>query len=112
MFLVNAGAENSIDAEEINEQTSIAENVENDGEQSTSIMDQPVNFSTPEEVEKTLQNIRETEGVVAYKRLKNAMQYITFYDLSLGNSKEKMYQKLDGWTPTTIIAKVDRWGRK
>ena len=71
-------------------------------------MNQPVNFSTPEDVEKTMQNIREKEGGKAYNQLKNAMQYIMVYDLSVGNNKEKMYKKLDGRTPEQIIAKMKR----
>jgi hypothetical protein len=36
------------------------------------------------------------------------MQYIKVYDLSVGNSDEKLYQKLNGKTPEQIIAKMKR----
>jgi hypothetical protein len=85
-----------------------SEKVADSGNQSDSLMNQPVNFSTPEDVEKTLQNIREKEGDKAYKQVKNAMQYIMYYDLSLRNNKEKLYKKLDGKTPEQIIAEVKR----
>ncbi|MBW2690972.1 MAG: hypothetical protein JRC99_13765 [Deltaproteobacteria bacterium] len=71
-------------------------------------MSQPVNFSTPEDVEKTLQNIRETAGDDTYNQLKNTMQYMLVYDLSLSNKKAKLYKKLDGKTPEQILAMVKR----
>lgn len=75
---------------------------------SDSLMNQPVDFSSPEAAEKTLQNIREVEGEKAYKNLKSAMDYIMFYDLSVGKDKEKLYKKLDGKTPNQIFAKMRR----
>ena len=73
-----------------------------------SLMNQPVDFSSPEAVEATLQSIRENEGDAAYKNVKSAMDYALFYDLSIGNDKEKLYKKLDGETPNNIIAKMKR----
>ena len=64
--------------------------------------------STPEDVEKTLQNIREKAGDKAYNQLKNTIQYLLFYDLSVANNKQKLYKKLDGRTPEQIIAKMKR----
>jgi hypothetical protein len=77
-----------------------------DGE--VSVMDQPVNFSTPEDVEKSMELVREQAGEPAARELKNAMGYILAYDLSLGNNKEKMYKKLNGKTPNEIIARMKR----
>lgn len=77
-------------------------------EQSNSIMDQPVDFSTPENVEKSIQKVCQQESETACKKLDSAMQYILVYDLSIGNNKEKMYKKLDGKTPNAIIAKMKR----
>ena len=110
LFLVTACAEES-DAANSSVATKSelsSENVADSGNQSDSLMNQPVNFSTPEDVEKTLQNIRETEGDKAYTQVKNAMQYIMYYDLSLKNDKEKLYKKLDGKTPEQIIVEVKR----
>ena len=114
LFLVNACAEESTEAQiaEQADSNSAAEVAVAGGVQSDSLMDQPVNFSTPEDAEKTLQNIRDKEGDGAHKGLLGAMEFIMFYDLSVGNNKEKMYQKLNGMPPREIIAGVDRWGKK
>ena len=110
LFLVTACAE---DGEAVNSTVTTknglsSEKVADSGNQGDSLMNQPVNFSTSENVEKTLQNIREKEGDNAYKQVKNAMQYIMYYDLSLKNDKEKLYKKLDGKTPEQIIAEAKR----
>jgi len=73
-----------------------------------SIMDQPVNFSTPEDVDKSIEAVRQQAGDAAARDLKNALGYILTYDLSLGRNKDKMYQKLNGRTPNEIIAKMQR----
>lgn len=73
-----------------------------------SIMDKPVNFSTPEDVEKSIEAVRLGAGDKAARDLNNAMKYILTYDLSLRRDKEKMYQKLNGRTPNEIIAKMKR----
>ena len=110
LFLVTACAEESEVANSTVATKSelSSEKVTDSGNQSDSLMNQPANFSTPEDVEKTLQNIREKEGDKAYKQIKNAMQYIMYYDLSLKNDKEKLYKKLDGKTPEQIIAEAKR----
>lgn len=71
-------------------------------------MDQPVDFSTPENVEISLQKVKDQEGEQIYKTLNSAMQYILFYDLSMRNDKEKLYKALDGSTPSEIIARMDK----
>ena len=76
--------------------------------QDISIMDQPVDFSTPENVEISLQKVKDQEGEKAYKTLNSAMQYVLFYDLSLRNDKEKLYKALDGSTPKDIIARMNK----
>jgi hypothetical protein len=73
-----------------------------------SIMDMPVNFSTPEDVEKSMEAVRQQAGEAAARDLTNAMGYILAYDLSLGRDQEKMYKKLNGRTPNAIIAKMKR----
>ena len=110
LFLVTACAEESEDANSTAAEKGdlSSDTVADSGNQSNSLMNQPVNFSTPEDVEKTLQNIREKEGDIAYKQVKNAMQYVMYYDLSLRNDKEKLYKKLDGKTPEQIIAMIKR----
>ena len=110
LFLVTACAE---EGEDVNNTTpekngSSSAKVADSGSQVDSLMNQPVNFSTPENVEKTLQNIREKEGDKAYNQIKNAMQYVMYYDLGLRNDKEKLYKKLDGKTPEQIIGMIKR----
>jgi len=114
VFLVTACAEESKDTDLAGQSntpsTKVAstDNAGNTDDQDSPIMNQPVDFSTPENVEKTLQIIREQEGEKAYNQLKNAMQYIMVYDLSVGNNEDKLYKKLDGRTPEQIIAKMKR----
>lgn len=112
IFLVTACAEESKDVSEV---TTTEENTAPGiqqpvvtGYQDDSVMNQPVDFSTPENVEKTLQNIREKEGDKAYNELKNTIQYLLFYDLSVGNNKQKLYKKLNGQTPEQIIRQAQR----
>ena len=68
------------------------------------IMDEPVDFSTPEEVQKTLKKIQETAGATAAGRLNAAMDYIRTYDLAVGHNEQRMYKRLNGKTPNQIIS--------
>ena len=104
LFLGTACAEEAADGARTN---ALKPSVKSD-KQDVSIMHQPVDFSSPEAVEKTLQDIREKEGDQAYRQLKNAMQYISVYDLSVSKNEEKLYRKLNGRTPEQIIAKMKR----
>ena len=108
LFLVNACAEDSNDTEAVAKQVVVTEDATGSGEQGNTIMDQPVNFSTPEDVEKSLLKVRDQAGNNAYKNLNNAMKYILYYDLSLKNNKEEMYKKLNGKTPSEIIQMMKR----
>lgn len=78
-----------------------------DGEQA-SVMDQPVDFSTPEAVEQSIEKVRQEAGDNAALKLTNALGYIKAYDLSVKGDKETMYKKLNGRTPNAIIAKMKR----
>ena len=108
LFLVNACAEDSNDTEAVAKQVVVTEDAAGAGEQGNTIMDQPLNFSTPEDVEKSLQKVRDQAGDKAYKNLDNAMKYVLYYDLSLKNNKEEMYKKLNGKTPSEIIQMMKR----
>jgi len=103
LFLMTACGEDSKDA-----RASVADKAGSTSEQVESIMDQPVDFSTPENVEMSLQKVKEQEGEKAYKRLNGAMQYILFYDLGINSNKEKLHKALDGSTPNEIIAKMKK----
>ena len=97
LFLVTACADESKN----NEATTQAEDPAEQAKDS--IWDQPVDFSTTEAAEKTLQRIREQEGENAHKAITNAFNYLLYYDLEIRNDKEKLYKKLDGKTPREII---------
>lgn len=118
LILVPACAEQDADAETVKstaqtEETSRAltgaeaATAEADGEQG-SVMELPVDFSSPEKVEESIEKVRQQAGDDAARDLSNALGYILAYDLSVGANKEKMYKKLDGRTPNAIIAKMKR----
>ena len=71
-------------------------------------MDLPVDFSSPEKVEESIEKVRQQAGEGAARDLSNALGYILTYDLSVRGNKEKMYKKLNGRTPNAIIAKMKR----
>ena len=116
LILVPACAEQNADAETVKSTTQIeetsnasteAEAAETSGEQ-VSVMDLPVDFSSPEKVEESIEKVREQAGDDAARELSNALGYILAYDLSVGANKEKMYKKLNGRTPNAIISKMKR----
>lgn len=71
------------------------------------IMDQAVNFSTPEDIEKSLKSIEDEAGSAMAGQVKNAIDYMLVYDLSVNRNKAKLYKKLDGKTPNEILAMAD-----
>ena len=75
---------------------------------SDSIMNKPVNFSTPEDIQKTMKLILEGEGEKAVNRLNAAMGHILNYDLSIGRDRDKLYKVLNGKTPNEIINRMKR----
>ena len=120
LILVPACAEQNADAETVKSATQTEETSsvsgeaeattaesEADGEQ-VSVMDLPVDFSSPEKVEESIEKVRQEAGDDAARDLSNALGYILAYDLSVSSNKEKMYKKLDGRTPNAIISKMKR----
>ena len=118
LMLVPASANQHAEAETVKSTTQTEETsstsieaeaatAEAEGEQ-TSVMDLPVDFSTPEKVEESIEKVRQQAGDGEARELSNALGYILAYDLSVGGKKEKMYKKLDGRTPNDIIAKMKR----
>ena len=115
LILVPACAEQNADAETVKSTTQTVETssvsveaaAEADGEQ-VSVMDLPVDFSSPEKVEESIEKVRQEAGDEAARDLSNALGYILAYDLSVSRNKEKMYKKLDGRTPNAIISKMKR----
>ena len=105
LFFISACADEAKDSDEslaANPATDITE------ESGSSLMNQPVDFSSAEAAEETLQNIREKEGDKSYQHVTNAMQFIMVYDLSIRKNKELLYKKLDGMTPEEIIDQAKR----
>lgn len=72
--------------------------------QSAPIMNQPVDFSTPEALSKTLQDIREQAGSRAVRQIESTMGHMMTYDLGVARDEAKMLKKLNGKTPNQIIA--------
>jgi len=72
--------------------------------QADGIMGQAVNFSTPEDIEKSLQSIEDETGAAVANQIRNAIDYLLVYDLSVNRDKAKLYKKLDGKTPNEILA--------
>ena len=103
LFLVAACAEDNTDTKSVSVATENSESAVND-----SVMDQPVDFSSPESVEKTMENIRQQAGEKEASGVSNAIGYMVVYDLSVNRNKEKLYKKLDGKTPNQIIAMAQR----
>jgi len=106
LFLVTACADESADKESSSSATSAAEQ---EAASQNSVMDQPVDFSSAENVEKSFANIRQQAGDSSAKKLENAMDYMMFYDLEVKRNKEVLNKKLDGKTPNEIIAMVKRF---
>lgn len=68
------------------------------------IMDRAVNFSSPENIEKSFKSIEDEAGGAVAGQVKNAIDYMLVYDLSVKRDKARLYQKLDGKTPNQILA--------
>ncbi|RLC09754.1 MAG: hypothetical protein DRI24_21290, partial [Deltaproteobacteria bacterium] len=76
--------------------------------QDAPIMNQAVDFSTPENIAKSLANIKDQAGARAARKVDSAMGYIMTYDLGVNRDEAKMYKKLNGKTPNQIIAMTKR----
>ncbi len=97
--VAQAGDDQSTDSKDVSGATADME---------VSVMDRPVDFSTQENIEKSMDLIKQEAGEGAVASVENAMKYILYYDLSVGHNKDKMYKKLNGRTPKQIIAKGSR----
>ena len=76
--------------------------------QQGSVLDDPVDFSTPEAVEKSLQKVLEQAGETEAEHVSNAMRYLLYYDLSVGGNEQALHKKLHGKTPNQIFAMMKR----
>ena len=103
LFLLAACTEENTDTKSISTATS-----ENEHSLGDSVMDQPVDFSSPESVEITLDNIRQKAGEKEASSVSSAIGHMVVYDLSVNRNKKKLYEKLDGKTPNEILAMAQR----
>ena len=103
LFLLAACTENNTDTKSISTATS-----ESEHGVGNSIMDQPVDFSSPESVEKSLENIRQQAGEKEASSVSSAIGHMVVYDLSVNRNKKKLYEKLDGKTPNEILVMAQR----
>ena len=69
-----------------------------------SVMDQPVNFSSQKEVNKSIEKVRQQAGDAEAKELNKALGVILTQDMSLRQDKDRLFRKLNGKTPNEIIA--------
>lgn len=69
-----------------------------------SVMDQPVNFSSQEEVNKSIEKVRQQAGDAEANELNKALGIILTQDMSLRQDKDRLFRKLNGKTPNEIIA--------
>ena len=107
LFLVPACAEQD-NGTEASASTTTTDAVKTaDGEQA-SVMDLPVDFSTPENVDKSIEKVKQEAGETKARNLSIAMKYLLTYDLSVSHNEEKLHKKLNGSTPNEIIAKMER----
>ena len=68
------------------------------------VLDEPVDFSTPERVKSSLQKVLEQAGEGEAMQVSSAMQYLLYYDLNISGNEQALHKKLDGKTPNQIIA--------
>ncbi len=84
-------------------ETPDTETTTDDLETPFSVMNDPVNFSTPENIEETIALIRSEGGEAALSELKRAVKVIWRKDPTVGKSKTSTYERIDGLTPNEII---------
>lgn len=113
LFLVSACANDDAESKTVADVKPATEAVKTETTTATSaatgsIMDQPVDFSSPENVKRTLQSIREQAGDEQAGSLKSAMDYLIVYDLNINRDKIKLYKKLNGKTPNEIMGMTRR----
>lgn len=71
-----------------------------------SVMNEPVNFSTPAAVKESLQHIQQQAGEAKAGKLEDALAYLLYYDMSVSHNEQQLHKKLNGKTPNQIIALV------
>ena len=80
------------------------QHVNSSGDQAQGIMDQPVDFSTPEAIEESLQQIAEKDGEKSREAVERSLKSILSSNPYIGGNKNRLYESMNGKTPRQIIA--------
>ena len=70
----------------------------------------PVDGSSLESFESSLEAIKSKADAAEYKTLTGAIDYLLLYDLGARRDRAKLAQRLDGLTGEQIVERVD-WGK-
>ena len=71
--------------------------------QSSPIMNQPLDGSSPEALTASLEKVRQEASEKDFVRLRNALGKMRIYDLSISNDSGKLATAVDGKTPEEVI---------
>jgi len=77
----------------------------------TDAMRVPVDGSSLESFEKSLESIKSSAEAAEYKTLTNAIDYLLIYDIGARRDRAKLAQRLDGLTGEEIVNRAG-WDRK
>lgn len=72
------------------------------------IMNEPMDGSSVEAFAENLEKLKATLSEEDFGRVQSALDWMLFYDFSVGGDKEKLYTKLNGVTPSEIISRARR----
>lgn len=90
-------------AEQI-EDTSAADPAETSGPKG---LDIPLDGSSLESFEQSMEKVRKTSSASDYKTLQNAIDYLLLYDLGAKGDMAKLAARLDGKTGQQVLEKVN-----
>ena len=71
-------------------------------------LDIPLDGSSLEAFDKSLEKVKKTSPESDYKTLENALDYLLLYDLGAQGDRAKLASRLDGMTGQEILEKVNR----
>lgn len=69
-------------------------------------MRDPLDGSSVAAFESALQELQGVVSTEEFASLQSALQWLQFYDVSVGGDKQKLYTSLDGKSPLEIIERV------
>jgi len=84
--------------------------VQTEGEQAAaeSLMDKPLDGTSPEAFEAGLEAIKTEVGANEYSSVQSALKSMLFYNMAYRGKKEKLYAAMNGKTPNEIIEMAER----